>query len=407
MSANFFHRAVLPLTSVATLLAWAGGLSGCKRETHGYQAGSGSPRALQGDPAFTPAFGTDKGNAFRFPVWFGEIPGKSEAYLVLERGTGDEDAHAWVLSKEGEGYVRKTFLTVPVQTTSSPSDERGLLGWAFHPRYRENRKYYVYYFRKRPAPIAGSSEARDSTVIEERLADSTLLGDAGAPPRRVFAVEQPYPNHNGGNIAFGPRDGRLYVGTGDGGSGGDPHGNGQNVHTWLGKVLRIDVDDSAARPEVWAYGLRNPWRWSFDSLTGDLWAGDVGQNTHEEIDRISRGDNLGWNRMEGDACFAPPQGCDTAGLKLPEATLDRREAECITGGYVYRGDTASSYYGAYLFGDFATRNFFALPPGHKTGDPAVKLGRLPDQPSSFGVDARGRLYLVGYSTGIIYRVSLP
>jgi glucose/arabinose dehydrogenase len=423
------------MASLRVMAAAALFLAGCKRAGHGSQAesaaGESSPASAASAPAagagtvglsFEPAFGTDQENAFHYPVWFGEIPGRPDAYVVLERGSGTEDAHAWLLRREGGAYARKIFVTVPVQTTSSSSDERGLLGFAFHPHYAKNRKYYLNYIRKRRAGDNG-----DSTVIEERTADSTLLGDAGLPPRRVLAFAQPYANHNGGTLAFGPKDGFLYIGTGDGGSAGDPHGNGQNLSAWLGKMLRIDVDDTSggqaygiprdnpfagayggeARKEIWAYGLRNPWKWSFDPVTGDLWAGDVGQNTYEEVDRVGRGDNLGWNRMEGSHCFEPPQGCDGKGFKAPEADFNREEASCITGGYVYRGDTASAWYGAYLFGDFDTRNFFALPRGHVAGRPAVKVGRLPDQPSSFGVDARGGLYLVGYSSGIIYRVALP
>jgi glucose/arabinose dehydrogenase len=395
-------------------------LAGC-----GAKDDSGDPR---GNPSFTPAFDTDKANSFRLPVWFGEVPGRPDAYVVVERGDGAEDAHAWVLTRSGAGYTRKVFLTLPVETSASPSDERGFLGFAFHPDYARNRKYYLNYIRKRP-----EGASHDSTVVEERIADSTLLGDAGLPPRRILAFAQPYSNHNGGTLAFGPKDGFLYIGTGDGGSGGDPQHNGQSLVTFLGKLLRIDVDDTAGgrpygipgdnpfatgsssspasggevRKEIWAYGLRNPWKWSFDPATGDLWVGDVGQNKHEEVDRVGRGDNLGWNRMEAGHCFEPAAGCDKTGLKLPEAEFDRAEATSITGGYVYRGDSASSWNGTYLFGDFNTLRFFALPPGHVAGAPALRLGRLPDKPSAFGVDAHGGLYFLGYGSGTIYRITLP
>lgn len=414
------------LSRCAAVIAMTALLAACRPKEEKPPAAARGGTAARGGPAgeprFEAAFGTDKANAFTLPVWFGEVPGKPDHYLVLERGDGRSDARIWVLVPGPSGHARKVFLTVPVSTSTSPADERGLLGFAFHPRFPENRRYFVYYM-PRHAPARG----RDSTVIDMRHADSTLLADAGLPPRRVLGIAQPFPNHNGGGMGFGP-DGFLYVGTGDGGAADDPFGNGQDLKTLLGKMLRLDVDAGGAaygipkdnpyasgrgpggkeaRPEIWAHGLRNPWRWSFDPKTGDLWAGDVGQNRKEEITRISKGDNLGWNVMEGFDCFEPAQGCDRNGLRLPETELPRDEAQSMTGGFVYRGDPSSPWYGAYFFGDYETRNFYALPPGHRPGDPPRKLGRSPDQPSSFGVDRAGNLYLVGYRKGAIYRIALP
>ena len=400
-------------------------------------------------PALEPACGTGSGLSLRYPVWFGEVPGKPGAFLVLERGGGSEDGRIYVYrSEEGKSgkegkWSRAVFLTVPVSSTSAASDERGLLGFAFHPDFVRNRRYFLYFM-----PAKGPSD-KDSTVIEERLADSTLLADSGRKGRRVLGIAQPFANHNGGTLAFGP-DGKLYIGTGDGGSGGDPYDNAQNLSSLLGKMLRIDVDDTAggkpygipadnpfvgggagrsgggqgepgagagggapatpaakARPEVWAYGLRNPWKWSFDPVTGKLWAGDVGQNSREEITVVARGENHGWRIMEGFACYEPREGCRQEGLVKPVAEVPRDEAQSITGGYVYRGDASSPYYGAYFFGDWASKIWWMLPADHKPGDPPVRLGRLPDQVSSFGTDSQGNLYVVGYRKGIVYRVVFP
>ena len=367
-----------------------------------------------------PAFGTDGANRFRLPLWFGEVPDRAGVFLVLERGEGEEDAHIWVLEPKGKSYARRIFYSVPVQTSGNSSAERALLGLAFQPGYARNGRYFLNYIPKRKP-----GQVRDSTCIEERRADASLTRDAGTPGKRILAFAQPYANHNGGSLAFGPRDGFLYIGIGDGGSGGDPKGNGQELGTLLGKMLRLDVDHADAGlayaipadnpfrdrhdalPEIWAYGLRNPWKWSFDSLTGDLWAGDVGQNRREEVDRIGKGSNLGWNRMEGADCFQPSRGCESPGLVLPEADLDREAAQSITGGYVYRGDPKSPFYGAYVFGDYITANLWALFPARPAGDRLMKLGRVPDQPSSFGVDGQGNIYVVGYVNGTIYRLGFP
>ena len=428
-------RAVIPVQVLALVL-----LSACRDGGSAKQASSGA-RRIPFEPALEAVCGTDKENSLRYPVWFGEVPGKPGVFLALERGgarqesesrrekgRSDQDAHIYTFEEKDGKWLRKLFLTLPVQSTAAASDERGLLGLAFHPRFPENRRYYLYYMARQ-----GESEV-DSSVIDERRADASLTADAGTKPRRILGIEQPYANHNGGTLAFGPKDGKLYIGTGDGGAAGDPQGHAQNLASLLGKMLRIDVDNTAggkpygipadnpfadgrgpkakdgsaqaARPEVWAYGLRNPWKWSFDAETGDLWAGDVGQNTREEITKVDKGGNLGWKIMEGTGCFNPPDGCDQDGLTLPVADLPRDEAQSITGGYVFRGDPNSPYLGAYFFGDWETRNWWVLMPGHKAGDLPLKLGLLPDQPSSFGTDAKGNLYMVGYKKGTIYRINL-
>jgi glucose/arabinose dehydrogenase len=342
---------------------------------------------------------------------------------VVERGGGPKDARIFVLEETAGKWTLRVFLALPVSSTSAASDERGLLGLAFHPDYAKNRRYFLYYMPSKQA------FEKDSTVIAEFRADATLLKDEGRMPRRILGIEQPYANHNGGSLGFGPKDGKLYIGTGDGGAAGDPKQHGQDLSSLLGKMLRIDVDDTSdgraygipqdnpfvqsnsqagtlPRPEIWAYGLRNPWKWSFDPETGKLWAGDVGQNNREEITVIGKGENQGWRSMEGFACFDPPRACPREGLTLPIADIPRNEAQSITGGYVYRGNASSPYYGAYFFGDWETRAWWVIMPDHKPGTPPRKLGLLPDQPSSFGTDAAGNLYMVGYKQGAIYRADL-
>ena len=257
-----------------------------------------------------------------------------------------------------------TFLDIGDRVNDRGSEE-GLLGLAFDPAFTENGHLYVYYTASRPRRVVISrfSAAADADPDSERV---------------ILQVPQPYANHNGGQLAFGP-DGYLYAGIGDGGSGGDPHGHGQDPSTLLGTILRIDVSaiDSlggyavppdnpfagsadGARGEVWAYGLRNPWRFSFDRLTGDLWAADVGQWEYEEIDIVRPGLNYGWNVMEGSQCFSPRAGCVRAGLELPVAEYDHDLGCSITGGYVYRGARLPSLSGAYVYGDYCSGRIWAL-----------------------------------------------
>ena len=230
-------------------------------------------------------------------------------------------------------------------------------------------------------------------------------------------MEQPYANHNGGQILFGP-DGFLYVGLGDGGSAGDPKGHGQNTGTLLGTILRLDVSSldavgsyaipadnpfvgvEGARPEIWAYGLRNPWRFTFDSETGDLWAADVGQNALEEVDLVRAGLNYGWKIMEGDECFS--RSCDTRGLELPITVYGRDDGCSITGGYVYRGGRLPSLYGAYVYGDYCSGKIWALRYDGSRVTESIQLADTSLRISSFAEDADGELYILDLE-GEIYR----
>jgi glucose/arabinose dehydrogenase len=237
----------------------------------------------------------------------------------------------------------------------------------------------------------------------------------------LLTFEQPYSNHNGGQVSFGP-DGYLYIAVGDGGSGGDPHNNGQNGATLLGSILRIDVNTTANgksygipadnpfakntkgyREEIYAYGLRNPWRFSFDSASKRLWTGDVGQNAYEEIDIIENGGNYGWNAMEGKHCFNPKNNCSTSGLKLPIHEYGREEGLSITGGFVYHGPSVSDLDGKYIYADYATRRVWSLEHKDLKNPTNTLLFEADFNISSFGVDQSNELYLCGFD-GKIYRI---
>lgn len=286
--------------------------------------------------------------------------------------------------------------------------ERGLLGLAFDPRFGQNRRFYVHY-----------TDRNGDTVLARYAATADLSRGDPQSARVLFTAEQPYANHNGGQLAFGP-DGFLYLGLGDGGSGGDPINAGQRLDTPLGKLLRFDVSGEAARPAagnpflnrsganpyIWAYGLRNPWRFSFDRVTGDLIIADVGQNALEELNRQPRrsrgGENYGWKIREGDRCFEPPMGCRTEGLTEPVLVYGRNEGQSITGGYVYRGNAIPTLKGQYVFGDFGSGTVWAARP---TGNRWTKttLGRV-ENPSTFGEDEAGELYVAEYGSGRILRL---
>ena len=292
--------------------------------------------------------------------------------------------------------------------------EQGLLGVAFHPDFAANGRLFVHYSR------AGDG----ATVVSELTASADRSTASAASERILFTYDQPFANHNGGQIAFGP-DGYLYIGLGDGGSGGDPFGNGQNLQTLLGKILRIDVDATpapdkeyaipdgnpyaaggvapeAGLPEIWAYGLRNPWRFSFDRATGDLYIGDVGQNAWEEVDRQpadSRGgENYGWNAYEASHCFSSCEGVSAVG---PIAEYGHDRGCSVTGGYLYRGTRQPAMLGTYLFGDYCSGTIFTLPADGLT---AAHLADTGLQISSFGEGEDGEIYLADLGAGGVYRV---
>jgi glucose/arabinose dehydrogenase len=282
--------------------------------------------------------------------------------------------------------------------------EMGLLGLTFHPGFQTNRKFYVNYVR--------NAGGQFQSIIAEYLASVTNPNQSDPASERILlAVNQVsnFTNHKAGQLAFGP-DGFLYFGLGDGGGEGDPFGHGQDTKTLLGKMLRIDVDGSSpglpyripadnpfigggGLPEIWAYGFRNPWRFSFDRNTGRMFVADVGQDRFEEIDIVQKGGNYGWNIMEGLHCFNPPSGCNMAGLQLPIVEISHPEAEAVIGGFVYHGTAVAGLQNLYIFGDLSGK-IWSL-----KEDPANTFTRtLLVSPgfniSSFGQDAAGELYVV-------------
>lgn len=304
--------------------------------------------------------------------------------------------------------------------------EKGLFSIAFHPRYRENGHFFVNYTESADlfdATIGRFIDGRAAlrTVVARYSRSGPVTADA-ASEAVLLRIDQPYGNHNGGQLAFGP-DGHLYIGTGDGGSADDPHDHGQNLATLLGALLRIDVDRAepprayaippdnpfvdvaGARGEIWAYGLRNPWRFSFDRRTGWLYAADVGQNAVEEINIVRKGGNYGWRIMEGDICTpGVAEACDRAGLEMPLYTYRHPQGFAVTGGFVYRGDAIPALCGAYLFGDYATRRIWAI----RVDDGAVVTHRellaSNEAISSFGEDAAGEIYVVSHQAGRILKI---
>ena len=304
---------------------------------------------------------------------------------------------------------KKTFLDITAKVNDSGNEE-GLLGLAFHPNYESNGYFYVNYTAANPS----------RTVISRFTVSSGNADVADATSEHIILeFDQPYSNHNGGQISFGP-DGFLYIATGDGGSGGDPQGNGQSRSTLLGKILRINVNStedgkqyaipadnpykdntSGYREEIYAYGMRNPWRFSFDLVTNKLWTGDVGQNSFEEIDIIEKGGNYGWNVMEGFHCFEPSSGCNQTGLKLPVWEYGRNLGVSVTGGFVYRGPTLTDLTGKYIYADFGSSRVWALNVPALGGTVTnTQLLQASFNISSFGVDKNNELYLCGFDDKI-------
>ena len=334
---------------------------------------------------------------------------------------GDGSGRLFVVEQNGkikilkDGVVSETpFLDVSPDglNLTRSSGEQGLLGLAFHPDYEINGYFYIDYTRRADG---ASVVSRFSVSEDPDLADSAnekiILGP----------VSQPFVNHNGGHIAFGP-DGYLYISLGDGGSAGDPENNAQDTTNLLGNILRIDVDggdpfgippdnpfvgDETGEDEIFAYGLRNPWRFSFDresTPTARIFCGDVGQGSLEEIDLIVNGGNYGWRIMEGTACYNPSEDCPTEGLILPIYEYDHTLGCSITGGYVYRGEAWPQLEGLYFYADYCRGTIWALEEdgtdewvNHEVYDSNLNI-------TSFGEDEQGEIYVCGHSNGVIYRI---
>ena len=339
------------------------------------------------------AFG---GRKFEKPTELGEYPG---GYFVTEQ--------AGTILRVTSSGATDTILDIRDRVLSSGNEE-GLLSVALDPRFEVNRWVWTYYSMTNP---------RRSALVRYTASADGMIDKSSA----LVVLEQPQPfvNHNGGAIRFGP-DGLLYLGLGDGGSGGDPQGNGQNLGTLLGKIIRIDVRNSSAgeayripadnpfagragaKGEVWAYGLRNPWRMSFDRATGTLWVADVGQGAVEEVSTVRRGDNLGWRIMEGDRCYGAST-CDRTGLVLPVAQYTHSGGRCsITGGPAYRGVAVPEVASTYLYADYCSGELWALP--LDGGEPAIVARGLTNL-TSMAADSAGRVFLLRQGRPIATLVS--
>jgi len=338
---------------------------------------------------------------------------------IFVGNAGDASGRLFVVEKQGRilvvqnGQVRNDPFLDITDRVRSEAYEQGLFSVAFHPGYPTNGRIFVDY-----------TDHNGDTVVSEFAADP---GQARADPqseRVLLQIEQPYQNHNGGMLAFGPQDGYLYISAGDGGSGGDPLGHGQNAASLLGSLLRIDVDTDSVyaipvdnpfasqpgkRAEIFAYGLRNVWRFSFDRVTGDLWLADVGQNDLEEVHLalapLRGGLNFGWNIMEGSACFPPVMPtCNTEGLQIPIAEYGRDYGCSITGGYVYRGRAFPALAGAYIFGDYCSGRVWTLQLNEQGAWQMIQRADFDFLIPTFGEGGDGEIYLTDDAGGRLLRV---
>ena len=370
-------------------------------------------------PAAVPTVGPTAGPERLQALSLRLVPVASDlAQPVQVTQAGDGSGRLFVVERGGRIRVMAGGKVLPepfldiTDLVGARGSEQGLLSVAFHPQYTQNGRFFVNY----------TDRAGDTVVAGYRVGPDPNRADPDSA-QVLLQIDQPYANHNGGLNLFGP-DGYLYIGMGDGGSAGDPHENGQSRTTLLGKLLRIDVDRGSpyaippdnpfvgrldGRPEIWAYGLRNPWRFSFDRATGDLFIADVGQNAYEEVHRqpagSQGGENYGWSRMEGAHCFKPRSGCDQSGLELPIAEYSRDGGCSITGGYVYRGRAEPALAGVYFFGDYCSGKIWGLIPDGAGAWRMRELIQSPARISSFGEDQEGELYLTDLAGGRIYRLS--
>jgi glucose/arabinose dehydrogenase len=335
----------------------------------------------------------------RLPLYLTHPKDGTDRLFVLEQDgrvlwfENKRDVSAYEVALDIRQKVRRSHM------------EEGLLGLAFHPKFKDNGYVYLQYSASKPR----------RNVISRFTMDKDRKTMAPDSEKMIVEIPQPYGNHNGGGLEFGP-DGFLYIGLGDGGDANDPHDNGQKMNTFLGKMLRIDIDKEESGKayavpkdnpfygrentcwEIWALGLRNPWRYSFDRKTGELWAGDVGQDSWEEIDIIKKGGNYGWNFREGKHDF---KRGGRGPYEEPVIEHNRREARSITGGYVYRGKKVKGLDGVYLYADFVTGNIWGLRwDGKKVA--SHKLLGTNQEISSFGEDKDGEVYFTSF-TGKIFK----
>ncbi len=342
------------------------------------------------------------------PLFFGHAGDSTGRMFVVERA-----GRVRIIS---QGKLLGTpFLDLTALVGSSGS-EQGLLGLAFHPHYASNGLFYVDY----------TDKSGNTVVARYQVSADPDVADPGSA-QTVLSVAQPAANHNGGMLVFGP-DGFLYIGLGDGGGAGDPNNNAQSLDTLLGKILRLDIDsaspyaippsnpfnasaDPNVKHEIWAYGLRNPWRFSFDRQTGDLFIGDVGQGRREEVDFQPAGDpggeNYGWRVLEGSLCYNPSTNCDRTGMTMPVVEYDHSSSGgcSITGGYVYRGSRFPELQGTYFYGDFCSGRIWGLTRSGGLWSAPLALDTA-SAITSFGEDEAGELYVLDFGGGTVYRLVL-
>lgn len=399
------HEKITP-SEMASLLAYLAGLRsttpGTLQDARDLSEISRAARPVD----FVPIIPADA--PLRLPVWFGFLPGTSNINVVLELDRG----RVWLL--EGEAGELRKSLFVDVSAEITATESRGITSIAFHPDFVRNRRYFVKLQSRR-------TERNFSVNVIERKATFDGLRDSGEPSKLMLKIPVFSEVHIGGDLKFGP-DGYLYLGMGDSGPQKDPNGHGQNLALLWGKILRIDVDHtqgelpyaipadnpfrshSGARPEIWALGFREPWRIHFDSKTGDLWVGDVGQNLYEEITIVRKGENHGWNIFEGFQPHSDQYASKEATYVPPVFAYSHAIGPSVTGGFVYRGSKYPFLVGKYIFGDYETRYVWALEQKDRKIRSIIQVGRAPGRIASFGVDAKGELYAVAIDLGMIYRL---
>lgn len=355
---------------------------------------------------FPHAFVEKPGDVRSGLVWFSQSPAASNLFFAVHQA-----GKIWLLEKGEQRDGRALFADFSSELFNQRGPN-GLLGMAFHPQFPENGRYFLKHQVFEDGKIA--------TVLVEKLASEDRRADSGKPSHRLLKMVSVTQDHSGGCIEFGP-DGCLYLGMGDTGPQQDPQGHGQDLRTLLGKILRLDVDRQDAglpyaipadnpfrgrldaKPEIWAWGFREPWRFSFDRETGDLWVGDVGQDRVEEVAIVRRGENHGWNVFEGFEPFSNRHRKPGVACVPPVFAYRRKYGNSITGGLVYRGNRESSFYGVYICGDYTSRRVFGLRQENRILTEVWQIATSPQNIASFGTDQRGEIYLVGYE-GMIYRL---
>ena len=342
------------------------------------------------------------------PLWFGEIPGRKNTYVVLEHA-----GMSWIVRKKPDGDEQTPLLDLTKVVRVGGAT--GLLGMAFHPKFPADPRYFLKY------QIV--DQGKIFTLVMEYRFSSDLNGDSGTPPRELFRIPSTTQDHNGGCLAFGP-DGFLYFGMGDTGPQRDPQGHSQDMSLLLGKMLRVDVDHQdeglpyaipgdnpfrnidGVRPEIWAVGFREPWRFSWDSLTKDLWVGDVGQDQYEEVGIVRAGENHGWNVFEGFHAYSERYRRANVVLTPPVWSYSHRLGSSVTGGFVYRGSKGPKMQGWYVFADHESRRIWALTQKDRKLDKLIEIGQAPTRAVSLSQTSDGEIYLVGFNSGKIYHLAL-